>query len=176
MGERPVGRPSKRTPENAAKLCSMIAGGSLVIDALKEIGASYENLHDWEEQDPEFSQSIARARKQWAQVAAEEGMKIADEPPRMIVTEDGERVDPGWVAHTTSRLNYKKWLISKRDPDNFGDGRDASTTVNVGVSVAVMSEDRRAELIRKKQECIAERKSALVAPSLLNGENGNGRH
>lgn len=53
----------------------------------------------------------------------------------MITTEDGERVDSGWVQHITSRLNYMKWLIGKRDPARFGDTA-AQTNVAVGVSVS----------------------------------------
>lgn len=147
--------------------------------AVEKAGISMQCFLDWVSDDQEFSVAVARAKKQWAQVTAEKGFEICKAEPRKIISEDGsERVDPGWVQHITSQLNYTKWLISKRDPETFGDaGKATNINVGVGVQVGQISEEKRAEVMRKKQAAIARRsRKDLTVKAPINGTNGNGHH
>lgn len=165
--KRRAGQPTKRTPEKMKLLCQMISAGVMMSDALKAIDASASNLYDWEEQDSEFSQAVARARKQWAASAAENEALVAMAPPRMIVGEDGsERVDPGWVSHITSRLNYMKWMMGKRDPAQFG---DKSTVEHAGrvdshVATTTLSEEQWLALQKKHQQAMEQAHTPKCSP------------
>jgi len=174
-GKHPGGRPTIRTPENARQICWMLAEGKMLREVCTELTISPAAISEWEAEDEEFAKAIARARIAWADVAAEEGAELAAQEPRMIVGEDGtERVDSGWVQHITSRLNYTKWLISKRDPKRFGEkDQNTNVTVGVGVQVAVLSEEKRQQIIQRKQLAIRRRVERAKPLSITNG-NGNG--
>ena len=140
-----------KTPEKCEQIARVISEGGTSKEAAESIGVPPSTVREWERTDAEFSSLLTRARADWADVKAEEMLRAQEAEPRMIVAEDGtERVDSGWVQHITSRANYTKWLISKRDPKRYGDAA-AQTTVNVGVVVARESIDElRARLASRK--------------------------
>lgn len=172
MGQR-LGRPSIRTAERRELILTLISEGGLIRETCAKAGISASALCEWEHEDQDFANALARARETWARITAEDGAALVAKEPRMIVGEDGsERVDPGWVAHMTSRLNYQKWMIGRYDPKRFGDAAP-TTNVTVGVSVNGITEEQRAEILAKKQEAIQWQRQH----KLTNGTNGtNGSH
>lgn len=145
------GQPTIRTDENALTVCSVIGNGGTIAEAAKAIGCQPVSIRVWEHTDPNFKTLVTRAKEFWADAAADEGWKIAGESPKMIVAEDGtERVDSGWVQHITSRLNYMKWLMSKRDPKRYGDRLEVDQKVTGEIEHRVtITEERRRELMDK---------------------------
>lgn len=167
-GRHPGGRPTFKTPEAIETICDIVSAGGLLEDAANAIGADLTTVMKWEERDPEYANLIARARVLWAAARVERGLKVAEAPPRMIVGEDGsERVDSGWVQHTTSQLNYLKWMIAKRDPERFGD--KVQNNVNLTGQLDhhhTISDERRKELMAMKQSSIERRLAARKAKQI----------
>lgn len=157
----PAGRPTIYDQDKAVIFCELVANGATSVDAAIKAGIAYKSVYDWEESNEEFSEMIARARRLWAASKAEECLRVAEEEPRMIRGEDGaERVDPGWVQHVNSRLNYTRWLMGKRDPLRFGDQADKSTTVNVGVGVQVgLTEEQRQQIMERRKAALEDGQS-----------------
>jgi hypothetical protein len=167
-GLHPGGRPTIRTEANAAIIVRTISEGGTFKEAAEAVGIAIATIKDWERENPEFATALAQARIDWADVKSEEMLHAQEEEPRMIVGEDGTaRVDSGWVQHITSRANYTKWLIAKRDPKRFGDAA-ASTTVNVGVGVTVVREsleELRARLAARERESLATERAHVLTDS-----------
>lgn len=156
-----MGRPTIRTDDRKTLILKLISDGKLMREVCAEAKISPAALCEWERDTPDFANALTHAREAWAAINAEDGAAIAAKLPRMIASEDGERVDPGWVQHVTSRLNYLKWLIAKRDPKRYGE-QPAQTTVNVENTVSIgLSEERRKDLLEKKQRAIASNRVGL---------------
>lgn len=122
------GRPSTYSEEIAAKICSRIATSS---DSLRKICAedgmpNPDTLYLWLIKHPEFSEQYARARKDQAQLLADEIVDIADsEKIGEIVTikADGteERKIADMIEHRKMQIEARKWVASKLLPKKYGD-------------------------------------------------------
>jgi hypothetical protein len=58
---RPVGAPSKRTPDVADRICLAVSKGVPFCHAARLSGISYSMLCDWRNTDPEFSERLDAA-------------------------------------------------------------------------------------------------------------------
>jgi hypothetical protein len=133
-GKHPGGQPTIRTDVNAAIIYEVISDGGSMEEAATAVQCAQSTIRVWGSQDAQFASLLARARKNWAEAWADKGLEMVTAEPQTISGEGGVRVDPGWVSHLTSKLNYIKWLMAKRDRERFG---DQPTQVNVGVNVEV---------------------------------------
>jgi hypothetical protein len=79
--KRPVGRPTKFTPELSARICAELSTGkplTIICDA--EGMPSDDTVRNWIEKDTEFSRDIARARATGFDRIAMDALMIADTP------------------------------------------------------------------------------------------------
>lgn len=136
--KRRPGRPTIRTPEIAQRICEAIASGKSLRRILARPGMpSYAAVCVWLREDREFQEQYARAREAQADSLAEEIIEIAD--------------GKGDVQRDRLRIDARIWYAGKLRPKKYGVKLD-TTTVNVGVAPYVLTEERRAELIRRKRE------------------------
>lgn len=104
-----MGRPTIRTPENAAAVCAKLAEGKSLRQIEKMEGMpSAASIYEWLAEDAEFSEQYARAREAQADALAEECLEIVD---RSDLKADDKRV----------RFDARKWYASKLQPKKYGD-------------------------------------------------------
>lgn len=132
-----LGRPSKRSPQLASQLCLLLASGFSLRAACKQHGfPSTEFVRRWLLEDEIFCAQYVRAREEQAEYYADEIVHIAD-------SED----DPNKAK---VRVDARKWVAAKLLPKKYGD-RTQEISVNNTVNLAVMTEERRAELIERRK-------------------------
>ena len=152
--KKPDGR-KLRSPENLELVCREIASGASLVDVLDknpQLGR-YTHFLDWMREDEGAAVKYARARQEQAHWYADRVARLALQTPERLVAEGGSGgVDSGEVAHRRLAIDSLKWLAAKRAPKVYGDTEDKSTTVNVGVAVAVMPEERRARIMELRRE------------------------
>lgn len=135
--KKPMGRPSKYTPELASEICGRIAAGESLNKICKE---SYMpdivTVYRWMGKDDEFRQNYVRAREDQAETHADEMQEIADETPPL---DANGRTDSGWVQWQRNRIDTRKWIAAKLKPKKYGDkvdvnhGGGISLTVSTGI-------------------------------------------
>lgn len=93
----PGGRPTKRTPETADRICRAVRKGLAYTLACDAAGLSYETFNEWRKADPQFS----------AQLKAAEG-EGAEELLATIRAASAEN----WTAAA--------WILERRYPQLYG--------------------------------------------------------
>lgn len=82
---------------------------------------SWNLIYQWMESYPDIAKAIARARELGADAIAESIVDIIDETPGRIISESGDRVDPGYVAWQKNRAEQRLKLLAKWQPKKYGD-------------------------------------------------------
>lgn len=59
---KPIGRPSKLTPEITAKICELVEAGNYLHVAAQACGIHRDTLREWRRSNDEFSAAINKAR------------------------------------------------------------------------------------------------------------------
>lgn len=113
------GRPTDYTPELAAQICELIAGGKSLRSICGKDGIPvWETIRRWLNAHEEFRAQYARAREDQADVFADEIMEISQR-----VT-DADTVD-GKTALTPDQarvaIDARKWMAGKLRPRVYGD-------------------------------------------------------
>lgn len=158
------GRPSNFADDLAKEICFHVASG-LSLRKIERIEGmpSMRTIMDWLDENTEFAQHYARAKDVALQAIAEEIIEIGD----------NENEDPN---SRRVRIDARKWILAKLLPKKYGDSV-STPVVNVGVAVNnTLSEERRADLVRKKRDATlrlreAKRLASLEVPSEANGGN-----
>jgi hypothetical protein len=83
-------------------------------------------IYDWIHAGGEVREKAwADAKKQSADALVEEGMEILDDPAAGLMAST--------MTQAKERANYRKWLASMRDRDQYGDQPAVAAQVNVNV-------------------------------------------
>jgi len=119
MTKRP--KPKLRTPENAARICTLLAEGHTLRQAAQQLGCDHSAILHWVRQDEEaggiFCHQYTRAREAGCLLWADELVEISD---ANYVGPDG-RVDNAAVQQARLRSDNRKWLLARMLPRQFGD-------------------------------------------------------
>ena len=81
-----------------------------------------------------FAAQYSRAREAMALHWAEDLLEIADEDP--LFDDDG-KVDSGSVAHAKTRIETRKWLLTKVLPKINGDKLDVKHGAEAGFAIRI---------------------------------------
>ncbi len=123
--EKPVGRPTKYTPELAREICIQLAEGKFLRQICREERFPSEAaVRGWVIDDRDgFSAQYARARDMGLHSMAEETVAIADDGSNdTYKKEDGsDGVNTDVVQRSKLRVDTRRWLLSKMLPKDFGD-------------------------------------------------------
>lgn len=132
-----AGRPSMYTPELAKKICKAIATST---DSLKKICEQNEGfpvkttIHEWKYDYPEFAVMYADAKREQADLFAEEVMEISDDWTLDIVDgEHGPIYLTGKVNRDRLRVDSRKWIACKLLPKVYGERSEVKSDVTVNV-------------------------------------------
>jgi hypothetical protein len=131
-----TGRPLEELNQETANIiCELIATSS---KGLARLCAEYPELPDettiyrWRLKHESFRQQYAEAKRNQAELLAQEIIDIADDKTRdVIIDEDGnEKLNTEFVARSRLRVDARKWVASKLLPKVYGDKQDDVTTQN----------------------------------------------
>lgn len=124
------GRPTKYSEALAIKICRAIATST---DSLREICARNDDfpvrevIWAWRLDYPDFSNLYDRAKRNQADLLAEEIKDIADDASRDNIIKidkegnDYEVCNTEWVARSRLRVDTRKWMACKLLPKVYGD-------------------------------------------------------
>lgn len=120
------------SPEIADRICELMVEGQSLrqICRLSEM-SSKAQVFVWLRQHEEFHQKYEIARLMLAEYWASEIIEIADDASGdFIINERGERVvDHGNINRARLKIDARKWLMSKLNPQRYGDRVTADVTV-----------------------------------------------
>lgn len=156
-----TGRPSLFTPELFQEICERLElGEPLEVICRDDHMPSARTVYDWMARDETLSAPFARGRRLGFDCIAAECMAIADDEVHdWVMTKKGPITNEVAIGRAKLQVETRLKLLAKWDPKRYGD--TASTqTVNVGVAVNVLTEERRAELMDKKRRAIEARRKA----------------
>ncbi len=124
--KRKRGRPSRYTPELAAKLCERLAEGETLRaicrdEAMPDKATVLRWLGDKTKTD--FRDQYAHAREMQADALFDEALEIADETTGDLTTDkDGkEIVRHENIQRSRLRVDTRKWAAGKLAPKRYGD-------------------------------------------------------
>lgn len=139
-----IGRPPLYNKELGEKICRVV---SATTDSIKKICQknpdfpSYTVIHEWRLDYPEFADQYANARRNQAELLAQEILEISDDSSQdMIETENGIKFNSEFAARARLRVDSRKWIACKLLPKIYGDKIQSETTVTIS------HEDRLKEL------------------------------
>ncbi len=124
--KRKRGRPSRHTPELAAKLCERLAEGeSLRAVCADKAMPAISTVMGWlfDGNHEEFSEQYARAREAQAEIRADEIVDIADDASGDFTADkDGKLVaNSEHIQRSRLRVDARKWIAAKLLPKRYGD-------------------------------------------------------
>lgn len=130
-----VGKPTDYNEEIADIICDIV---STTTKGLPKICAEYPELPEpatinrWRLRHEEFGSKYAQAKREQAELLAQEIIDIADDKTHdVLIDEDGnERLNTEFVARSRLRVDARKWVASKLLPKVYGDKQDDVTTQN----------------------------------------------
>ena len=126
-----MGRASKYTKAKAKDICDAIASSSISVRelSLQDDMPCESTIYKWLNDNKEFSEKYAHAKKSQLEYMANEIVDISDnaENDYMRRYGRGDDEDSGWVTNGEAiqrsklRIETRKWLMSKLNAKKYGD-------------------------------------------------------
>ena len=134
--KRKIGRPSRYTPELAAKICARLAEGETLRSVCRDkampaistvMGWLFNGKHEV------FSEQYARAREMQADALFDEALEIADDASGdWTEDKDGKKVlDHENIQRSRLRVDTRKWAAGKMAPKKYGDKLDLGGSIGL---------------------------------------------
>jgi hypothetical protein len=141
-----TGRPSKYTPEIAKKMCEMLADGVPLREICRQEGfPAWVTVYEWMYRDDAageakvgLSEAIAKAREVGQDAMAERAYLEMYQEPERIMSEGGNKIDPGYVQLVKARAEITLKMLAKWNPKRYGD-RVALTGAEDGAPIKIES-------------------------------------
>ena len=123
MSGRPILREQLRKLDELGeeKIFSVIEGGMTTRAAIKHFEVGNRTFYKWLDSDEGRRQRYFQARKRWADMIAEEVVDIAD-----------GAVDAHDATVRKLRIDARKWVASRVNPDEWGERRDPLLNISLG--------------------------------------------
>lgn len=143
--------PSMYTPELVDEVLSRVSEGEPLAAVCRDLKIGLTTWYDWEKRYS-LAERVARAREAGEEMIAVDTMAIIDEEPERIMSEQGSRVDPGYVAWQKNRAEQRMKLLKCWNPRKWGEkvalgGAEDLPPIKTQTDVAL--DDRLAELLAK---------------------------
>lgn len=114
----------ERTPELEDEILARLSEGEPLRAILRSDPARFPSksvFYAWMAGDDDLKARFEQARLDGADAIAEETLAIVDQVPERILTENGDKVDPGFVAWQKMRAEQRLKLLAKWFPQRYGD-------------------------------------------------------
>lgn len=119
---RGVGRPDEYDQALFDELIERLSSGEpLAAICRDDRMPSLRTAYRWKERNDENSARFAHARDDGFDAIAADTLTIVDMPPERILTEQGDKIDPGYVGWQKNRVEQRLKLLAKWDPKRYGD-------------------------------------------------------
>lgn len=97
-----------------------ISQGKTVDSVIKALGVSIGGFYKWIDRDAKRGELLMRARARGGQSLAEQTLEIADS------------ASPQEAQVAKLRVDTRRWLASKMDPDTYGDKQPPLVNIDLG--------------------------------------------
>jgi len=114
----------ERTPELEDEILARLSEGEPLRAILRSDPDRFPSksvFYAWMEGDDSLKARFLKAREDGADAIAEETLAIVDQVPERTLTENGDKVDPGFVAWQKMRAEQRLKLLAKWFPQRYGD-------------------------------------------------------
>jgi hypothetical protein len=130
--ENKLGRPTNYTKEKAQAICEMIENG-MTLQAICELPdmPSISSVYNWQDENPEFLESYARAR-----------VRKADTLADMVLSEAFNSHD---AQIGRLRVDALKWTASKLAPKKYGDKIEVESNSQQNFKISFSVPDRNTQ-------------------------------
>ena len=126
-----MARPSKYSEALAREVCERISTSSsgLVKIAKDPDMPALRTIHKWLNEHEEFMHMYEEAKRQQAELLAQEIIDIADDAEQdMEIDEEGRiRVRSEHIQRSRLRVDARKWVAAKLLPRKYGDKLDVTS-------------------------------------------------
>lgn len=111
-----------RTPENADRICEMLADKRTLREIARELNCTAPAITTWAREDAEFATRYARAMDLRCDLMAEEILEISDDGSNDWMEREGIKVaDHEHIQRSKLRVDSRKWLMAKMMPKKYGE-------------------------------------------------------
>lgn len=144
-GEKPKakrGRPSKYSPDAAAQICAIVASGDGLPGAADALEINLDTIYKWEHDYPDFSEALARAKKIRASGLGEKYYHVLG----LMLENALKKKNGSIVSSLSSYLGRLQWMMTKADPQTYGDKQTLEMTGANGTPLHSVSSDQMQEL------------------------------
>ena len=141
-------RASTYDPDVSVVICERLADGEPLAAICRSLGIGRTTVYDWQREQADFAERIARAREAGFDRIAEDCLEIADDG-RGDSYEDDEgnvRTNPEVVQRSKLRVETRLKLLAKWDPRRYGERTTTEVTGANGGPVQVNDGDMAAKL------------------------------
>jgi len=97
-----------------------LASGMTTVNLIKKLGVSSRVFYKWMRATKEREEKYYEAKRKWADHLAEETLDIAD-----------GAIDAHDAQVRKLRIETRRWLAARANPDNWGDRRGPLVSINV---------------------------------------------
>lgn len=127
METKPVGRPTKYTPELGDTICALLTEGkSLRSVCLQEDMPDKSTVFRWLRENKDFQDQYARAKEESTDAMYEEIRDISDDG--ISVVKGSAEKKSGAIAQIVRlQVDTRKWMMSKMKPKKYGDKTDITS-------------------------------------------------
>lgn len=125
-----MGRHTEYNKEVADNICVDIAESRVSLKTIcqKEGYPCVSTVYKWLNENKDFSDNYARAKRDQADMLVEEIIEIADASEHdTIVGENGTYPNHEWINRSKLRVDARKWVASKLFPKKYGEKIDMTT-------------------------------------------------
>jgi hypothetical protein len=129
---KPMGRPTSYTKEKAQTICEMIENG-MTLQAICELPdmPTISTVYQWQDAQPDFAESYARAR-----------VRKADTLADMVLSEAFNSHD---AQIGRLRVDALKWMASKLSPKRYGDKIEVESNSQQNFKISFSVPDRNTQ-------------------------------
>jgi len=122
MSGRPKMREAMRRidDQGGEEVFDDLASGMTTVNLIKKLGVSSRVFYKWMRATKEREEKYYEAKRKWADHLAEETLDIAD-----------GAIDAHDAQVRKLRIETRRWLAARANPDNWGDRRDPLVSINV---------------------------------------------
>ena len=119
MATAKMGRPSDYLEEVADDICSLLANGESLKTICERPGMPSRNTaYRWLRENQDFRDNYARATEDRADAMFEDILTIADTV----------KADPVEIAKAKLKIDTRKWVLSRMNPQKFSDQQSLDIT------------------------------------------------
>ena len=143
--KKKTGRKTKYTPELAAKICALVASGDGICGAADKVDIDEQTVYNWLDQHSEFFDAFTRAKKTRAGNLGEKYYMVLG----WMLENALKKKNGSVVSSLSSYLGRLQWMLTKCDPQIYGDKQTLEMTGANGTPLHQASPEQMQDLAER---------------------------